>query len=74
MNGLGGFTRPSQSQSRRTSRFRACPKPELLRPEAPGGTGTQQREEKLLRHGQDAKGPCMCHHQEAEGGEGQVLI
>lgn len=22
----------------------------------------------------EAKGPCMCHHQEAEGGEEQALI
>lgn len=70
----GGFTEAISEPVQKESRFKACPKPELPRPEAPGGTRSQQREERLLRHGQEAKGPCMCHHQEAEGGEGQVFI
>lgn len=74
MNGLGRFYRghlraspEGRVGSKRVLNL-SCPGLKHLEAQDPS------REERLLRHGQEAKGPCMCHHQEAEGGEGQVFI
>lgn len=74
VSGRGGFTEAASEPVQRMRRLRACPEPELLRPAAPGGTGTHRREDRLLCRGQKAKGLWACHHQDPEGGEEKMLL
>lgn len=57
MDGLGRLQAGGlRVVSRRMSGLGGCPKPELPRPEAPGGTATRKNTERLLQPGLEGQG------------------